>query len=164
MIGRLVPVAALVCALLVGAAGAQSRPGGYDALTAAQRGLLPTEVSSPDAYVAAPEPYRRAFEEVSACLAGIVLTDPENGEVLGPAIELIERVGAPTPTGNLSSSDELRLAVSLASGARDRLRRSREFVRADGDGPGAFDHVGPPAIRIELGEHPSAAVIRLTLP
>jgi len=122
-------------------------PGGSP--TAAQRRLL--EGWAPGTYDAAPELFRMAFDGVTARLSLLQLSDPENGEVLGAALDLVESVeplDRQPVTGDAPAT--LRLAVTLAAGARDRLRRSAEFERVSDGAPGRIEflHAGPPAIRI----------------
>ena len=133
----------------------------YDRLSASQRRLLAgwaepsrtdAEADSRQRYESAPERFRLAFEQVTARLEAVVLSDPENGEVLGAALDLIDAIEPlarqPAPT----SSRGTELAVRFAPGARDRLRRSAEFERV-GDprsGQADFVHFGPPALRISI--------------
>jgi len=135
----------------------------YDALSAAQRALLPGVVTrARDDYNRAPASFRQAFEVITTQLSSLLLWDPENGEVLGSGLELIEQVEMPASPPP-SESGVMRLSVTLASGARDRLRRSREFARDDATGAVAFVHGDPPPVRIELtgpASHAVVAVIR----
>jgi hypothetical protein len=132
----------------------------YDSLTAAQRRLLDGWV--PGQYDAAPAAFRAAFEEIAALLSSLVLSDPENGEVLGAALDLVASVEPidRQPAAGAASSPRY-IAVTLASGARDRLRRSGEFERARDGAPDRveFLHAGPPAIRISMDASGARALI-----
>jgi hypothetical protein len=166
VVGRLIVSTLLACTL--GATvdpvpRVQEARGPYDALSAAQRALLPGAVTrARDDYNRAPASFRQAFEVITTRLSSLLLWDPENGEVLGSGLELIEQVempAAPPPP----ESGVMRLSVTLASGARDRLRRSREFALDDATGAVAFVHGDPPPVRIELtgpASHAVVAVIR----
>jgi hypothetical protein len=144
---------------------AQSPVDPYGALTSSQRALLPGSAAQARAeYNDAPAAFRQAFERITARLSSLLLSDPENGEVLGSAIELIEHVEG-RAVQPAAEARAVRLAVTLASGARDRLRRSREFARVDAAGGGvAFVHSEPPAVRIDLGERPLFAIVTVTPP
>lgn len=166
MVGRLIVSTLLACTL--GAAvdpapRVQDAREPYDALSAAQRVVLPGVVTrARDDYNQAPASFRQAFEVITTRLSSLLLWDPENGEVLGSALELIEQVEMPAAQPP-SEAGAMRLSVTLASGARDRLRRSREFARADAAGDVAFVHGDPPQVRIELtgpASHAVVAVIR----
>ena len=162
MVGRLIVSTLLACTL--GAAvdpvpRVQDAREPYDALTAAQRALLPGVVTrARDDYNRAPASFRQAFEVVTTRLSSLLLWDPENGEVLGSALELIEQAEAPAAQPP-SEPGAMRLKVTLASGARDRLRRSREFVRAVANGAVTFVYGEPPQVRIELTGKASHAVV-----
>ena len=149
-------------ALWPGVAAAQGPSGvtPYDGLTAAQRRLLHGWPSG--TYDAAPEAFRVAFGHVTARLSSLLLSDPENGEVLGSALDLVESVeplDRQPVIGDAPST--LQLAVTLASGARDRLRRSGEFQRVSDGAPDRveFLHEGPPAVRISADSRGSAALV-----
>jgi hypothetical protein len=145
--------------LLLDAGGPQADA--YDALTVVQRRLLwAPPAHAREEYDGAPAPFRQAFEAVTTRLSSLILSDPENGEVLGSAVELVDRVEQPAVQA-VATGLEMRLVVTLASGARDVLRRAREFTRVDGaDGAIAFVHEGPAAIRFEIsGRLPNATVI-----
>jgi hypothetical protein len=159
-------VAALAAVFLTAGSGlAPARqpasPLPYDRLSASQRRLLagwaePSR-TDPEAdirqrYESTPERFRMAFEQVTARLEAVVLSDPENGEVLGAALDLIEAIEPQARQPAPTSSRGTELAVKLAPGARDRLRRSAEFERV-GDqrsGQADFVHFGPPAVRISV--------------
>lgn len=144
----------------VAAAQEPSRVTPYDSLTATQRRLLEGWASGK--YDAAPEPFKAAFGHVTARLSSILLSDPENGEVLGAALDLVESVEPlerQPVTGDAPST--LQIAVTLASGARDRLRRSGEFERVSEGAPDRveFLYAGPPAVRISADARGAAALI-----
>jgi hypothetical protein len=164
VVARILP--AVIVMLATGLPAAQAPPVGApgDGLTAAQRRLLAGW--APGTYDAAPEPFRVAFEQVTRRLSSLLLSDPENGEVLGAALDLIESVEPPDrqPAGG-EASPTLQLSVTLAAGARDRLRRAGEFGRVSDSAPGRveFLHEGPPAIRISAdaaGSRAQIAVVR----
>jgi hypothetical protein len=148
---------------LVGICAAQPPANPYESLSASQRAILPWSVdAAPNAYNIAPPAFRRAFEIVTTRVTALSLSDPENGEVLGSAIDLIERVEAPGAQPP-SDAQAVTLSVTLAPGARDRLRRSREFARADAAAP-TFVYGDPPAIRIEIADRASFAVVTVLQP
>lgn len=134
----------------------------YDSLTTGQRRLLAgwaaglastteRQAAVRGQYDAAPESFRVAFGHVTARLSSLLLSDPENGEVLGAALDLVESVeplDRQPMIGDAPST--LQLAVTLASGARDRLRRSGEFERVSDGAPDRveFLHEVPPAVRV----------------
>lgn len=167
----------LAIALLTAApslAAGQAR--GYDELSPAQRRLLRTwgaDAPSPegrerqarDRFDSAPERFRVAFEQITGHLAAVLLSDPENGEVLGAAIDLIDAVEPPErpPVGTGAGLETL--SVALFSGARDRLRRSAEFERLVGGSEGGqtvFEHTGPPVIRIVIAPSGARADVSLS--
>ncbi len=113
----------------------------------------------------APDP----FEAVKAALSAISLSDRENGEILGTAFDLVERRDAVEANSAAGPGDaEHRLAVILAPGALDKLRRAAEFRRVEPTEGGAgarpaFVYVSgePPAIRVTVTEAPARAVIEV---
>jgi hypothetical protein len=166
VVGRLIVSILLACtsgAAVDPVPRAQAAREPYDVLSAAQRALLPGDVArARDEYNGAPASFREAFEVITTELATLLLSDPENGEVLGSALELIDQIDAPAAQPP-PESGAMRLAVTLASGARDRLRRSRELTRVDANGAIRFVHADPPQVEIELtgqASHAIVAVIR----
>jgi len=165
-------VRGLSCRLLVtlalagpleGAGAAQPLADPYEGLTPAQRAVLPwSSEAARRAYNSAPPSFRRAFEGVTTRFSALLLWDPENGEVLGSALDLIERVEEPGVQPR-SDGQVLQLVVMLAPGARDRLRRSREFTRPDSLGT-TFVYGDPTAIRIEIGDRSQFATVTVLHP
>jgi hypothetical protein len=159
---RLLVTLALACPL-ESARAAQPPADPYEGLTPAQRAVLPwSSDAARGAYNSAPPSFRRAFEGVTTRLSPLLLWDPENGEVLGSALDLIERVEEPGAQPR-SDGQILRLVATLAPGARDRLRRSRDFTRPDSLGT-TFVHGDPVAIRIEIGDRSQIAVVTVLEP
>jgi hypothetical protein len=139
---------AMVRVVAVGAQSAPSPPS-YERLTAAQRHLV--EGWDPGAFDAAPAAFRAAFGRVTGAISSLVLFDPENGEVLGSVLDLVDAVALladqPVPGGDAVDS---RLVVTLTSGALDRLRRSAEFARVGEGSDAVYVRPGPPEIRISI--------------
>jgi len=132
---------------------------------AATAGALVPAAAQTSATRTAPDP----FEVVKAALSAVSLSDRENGEILGTAFDLVERRDAAGPNAAAGPGDAAhRLAVILAPGALDKLRRASEFRRVEsaegaaGARP-AFVYVSgePPAIRVTVTEAPARAVIEV---
>jgi hypothetical protein len=165
---------AIVIAMAAGvAASAQSVPL-YDTLTDIQKRLL-VGLATPSRKPAPPGPqaqaifdgatasFRAAFIEVTDALAAVSLSDEENGEILGVALDLVDRVEPLERQPGAASGLSVMLRVTLASGARDRLRRSSEFERASeapagADSPLVYRHDGPPSIELII-TNPTATVL-----
>ena len=125
----------------------------FGRLDAAQRRLVeawlqvgsapPADAARRHAYDRLDPSHRTAFETVTRALARISLSDIENGEILGGALDLLDGLQpraeqpAPGPAGARH-----RLAVRLTAGAVDRLRRSSECAPEPAGPPdGAFSLV-----------------------
>lgn len=163
--------AALLALVLNGAASPlpqTSSPGAPTVrLTAVQRRLVDAWPGGTQRYDSAPDTFHLAFEAITARLTTLVLSDPENGEILGAAIDLVEALEPLERQPATGSNDRHRLAVTLAPGARDRLRRAAEFEAAKGtggDGGTGYVHAGPPLVRISMSVGDSRAVIALGAP
>ena len=151
------------------------QPRGYDELSSAQRRLLhrwgPGGLSpegrerlARDRFDSAPERFRVVFEQITGHLAAVLLSDPENGEVLGATLDLIDAIEPPERQPNWPGASDATLSGLRASGARDRLRRAAEFERkADGtvQGRTVFEHAGPPAIRIAIAASGSSGEVSM---
>jgi hypothetical protein len=133
-------VASLAAALTAGSpVGAQPAPA-FDTLSETQQRLLAGLATSPPSgtgrardaravFDAADASFRAAFATITTALATVSLSDHENGEVLGVALDLVngvEPLGRQPAVG--SAAGLAQLSVTLAPGARDRLRRSSEFA------------------------------------
>ena len=118
---------------------AQSAPA-FDTLSETQQRLLAGLATSPASgtnpslgarawFDGADPSFRAAFATITAALAAVSLSDHENGEILGVALDLIDGVEplARQPAAG-ARLDRAQLSVTLAPGARDRLRRSSEFT------------------------------------
>jgi hypothetical protein len=154
----------LALALLTASSLDAAQARGYDELSAAQRRLLqawgagapsPAERDRQirDRFESAPERFRIVFAQLTARLAAVLLSDPENGEVLGAALDLVDAVEPPERQPAPSDSSDDTLSVFLASGARDRLRRSAEFERVidrEAQDRIVFEHAGPPVLRLAI--------------
>lgn len=118
-----------------------------------------------DGYDSWPVVSRDAFEQVTRALTALVLSDPENGEVLGSALDLVDSMEQPARADATSSpAAAWRVPVALAPGARDALRRSAEFTLdtiAAGSAP-VYVHRGAASIRITM-TGPAAALIAIDL-
>lgn len=132
----------------------------------ATAGALVPAAAQTSATRTAPDP----IEVVKAALSAVSLSDRENGEILGTAFDLVERPDAAEPIAAAGPGDAAHgLAVILAPGALDKLRRAAEFRRVEptegtaGARP-AFVYVSgePPAIRVTVTEPPARAVIEVT--
>jgi len=117
----------------------------------------------------ASDPGRHAFDGVKAALSAVSLSDRENGEILGTAFDIVERPDVAGRPAGRGPDDVHRLAVVLAPGALDKLRRASEFRRAEPAAGGAdsrpallYVHDGPPAIRIAVVDAPDRAVIEVS--
>ncbi|HQZ40535.1 MAG TPA: hypothetical protein PLH72_16000 [Vicinamibacterales bacterium] len=144
----------------------------YRDLTLAQRRLFERAVEGNGApaggdvdaeatYERLPPAMRMSFDVVTGALEQVSLSDAENGEILGTALDTV--VGAlereeRQPSG-IAAADVHRLAVLLAPGAVDALRRSVEFRRLPNPPAGArtldgprYAHVGPPGIEIAVSD------------
>jgi hypothetical protein len=155
---------------------AQSAPP-FDALSEAQQRLLAGLVTTPppgtnramDAravFDAADASFRIAFATITAALAAVSLSDHENGEILGVALDLVDGVEplARQPAAG-GANGPATLSVTLAPGARDRLRRSAEFARDDGSAtpthPAAYLQKNSPSLRFALDASGSHALISI---
>ncbi|MGE3887161.1 MAG: hypothetical protein AB7H81_12055 [Vicinamibacterales bacterium] len=111
-----------------------------------------------------------SLETVKAALSAVSLSDRENGEILGTAFDLVERPDTPERRAAAEPGEAAhRLAVILAPGALDKLRRASEFRRAEpaADAAGtrpAFVYVRdePPAIRVIVTVAPIKAIIEVS--
>jgi hypothetical protein len=162
--------AAVVLVLAVGGTGgapiaAQSGPP-FDALSATQQRLLAGLATPPslgtnqptDAramFDGADASFRDAFATITAALASLSLSDHENGEILGVALDLVDGVEPLARQPEAGGGDErAQLSVTLAPGARDRLRRSAEFAPDSGgvtpSHPAAYLQTNSPSLRFAL--------------
>jgi hypothetical protein len=171
-------VAAVTVAVL-GVAAAQEPPSAalYNALSSAQRRLLdgwattartPTEREreARQQFETASDDFRVTFERATARLSALALFDPENGEVLGVALDLLDGVEPPSRQPAAGAARR-SLAVTFAPGARDRLHRSREFDRLDEASDSAhvtFVHLGPPGIRIVISDRDARGTVTILDP
>lgn len=110
-----------------------------------------------------------ARDAVMAALSGLSLSDRENGEILGTALDLVDRPDIPERQPSVDSRGSVhRLAVRLAPGAIDRLRRSSEFRRlAPGDSGASgstivYVHDESPAIRVIATADSDRAIIEVS--
>lgn len=107
---------------------------------------------------------------VKAALSAVSLSDRENGEILGTALDIVDHPEAPGRRSGAEPGDAAqRLAVILAPGALDKLRRASEFRRVEptadvgGERPVLiYAHDGPPAIRVIVTEAPVRAIIEVS--
>jgi hypothetical protein len=164
-------VARVLAALLIAAGPVQlvaQTPGDTpsERLTPAERRLLAAWPAGERGYDAAPAWFRDAFDVVTSRLAELLLSDPENGEVLGAALDLVEAV-EPLDRQPAAETGRRRVAVRLAAGARDRLRRSAEFERVELTARSdrvTYRHTGPPEVVVEGDAAGERAVITITSP
>jgi hypothetical protein len=152
-----------IALLTAASSGDAAQTRGYDDLSPSQRRLL--QPWGADRFDSAPERFRIVFERLTGRLAPVLLSDPENGEVLGAAMDLIDAVEPPERQPARPDASDDRLSVVLASGARDRLRRSAEFERVvDGmvRDQAVFEHAGPQAIRIAIASPGSSGEVSMS--
>ena len=107
-------------------------------------------------------------EAIVSTLSGVSLSDRENGEILGTALDLVERPEVPDrQPGADATLAAHRVGVVLAPGALDKLRRSSEFRRlAPGHGQAAeagavYVRDEAPAIRVIVTADLARAVIEV---
>ena len=133
---RRAAAAALFAAGLTGGSplAAQSAPA-FDTLSETQQRLLTGLATPPpgtsramDAralFDGADASFRAAFATITTALATVSLSDHENGEILGVALDLVNGVEPLARQPAAGRAPGLaQLCVTLAPGARDRLRRS----------------------------------------
>ena len=170
-------VACLAAGLLAGPPGfAQSAPS-FDTLSETQQRLLDGLAPRPPSgghrsaeprasFDGAAASFRAAFATITTALAAMSLSDHENGEILGVALDLVSAVEplARQPAAT-SATGAAPLAVTLAPGARDRLRRSSEFApdhgRATPDYPIVFVRISSPSLQFALDHTGSRALVSL---
>jgi hypothetical protein len=157
-------IAALLIAALLGGVAAPAQPAAvYDSLNEAQKQLLASLVPASSAAVPhtvfddADLSFRQTFVRVTAALAAASLSDQENGEILGVALDLVAAID-PVARQPSQSGARAELSVRLAPGARDRLRRSSEFASS---GDAVYLEQGTSALRIALDEAGERAIISL---
>jgi len=163
-----------VLALPAGVASSAQAIPAYDTLTDTQKRLLGGLAPRPGAEQAsqaranfdgAATSVRAAFIEVTSALEAVSLSDHENGEILGVALDLVDRVELLElrPVGE-ADDRAARLRVTLASGATDRLRRSSEFTRAPSASAQAdaivYRHEGPPSIKLIITSLTATILVR----
>lgn len=159
-----------VAALAAAGQAPSGRVPAYRDLTLAQRRLFERSVEGHGApaggdaeatYERLPPAMRLSFDVVTGALEQVSLSDAENGEILGTVLDTvvgtIEREER-QPSG-IAAADVHRLAVLLAPGAVDALRRSVEFRRLPDPPAGArsldgprYAHVGSPDIEIAVSD------------
>jgi hypothetical protein len=133
----------------------------YERLTSVQRRLVDdlrrgqgAGNAGREAYDHTDATFRTAFEAVTAALSAVSLSDSENGEILGTAIDLVDALPPDDAQHALvGTMPGYRLVVVLAPGAFDRLRRSAEFERipaAEGRSAATvvYRRQGPPTVEI----------------
>jgi hypothetical protein len=112
----------------------------------------------------------QSFDAVRSALSAVSLSDRENGEILGTALDIVERPDLPErqPAADPHGPAH-RLAVLLAPGALDKLRRASEFRREDpaADAAGTrpalvYVRDEPLAIRVTVTEEPVRAIIEVS--
>ncbi len=110
--------------------------------------------------------FRDAFATITAALAAVSLSDHENGEILGVALDLIDGLEpfARQPAAG-TAVGRAQLCVVLAPGARDRLRRSSEFVIDSGGAtpiyPTAYLQKTSPSLQLALDATGTLALISI---
>ena len=171
-----VVLAQAVGGITLGPIAAQSGPA-FDALSAIQQRMLaglatppPSGTSrSTDAralFDGADASFRDAFATITAALATLSLSDHENGEILGVALDLVDGVEplALQPAAGRAAG-RAQLSVTLAPGARDRLRRSAEFAPdrsgATPSHPAAYLQKNGPSLRFALDAAGTRALISI---
>ena len=154
---------------------AQSAPA-FDTLSDTQQRLLaglaaqssPSGNRSMDAratFEGADPSFRTAFATITTALAAVSLSDHENGEILGVALDLVSGLEAleDQPAGRTAGFAQL--SVTLAPGARDRLRRSSEFALDGGretvNYPSVYLQKNSPSLQFGLDATGSRALISI---
>jgi len=110
-----------------------------------------------------------SVDAVRSALSAVSLSDRENGEILGTGLDIVERPDLPErqPAADPNGSVH-RLAVLLAPGALDKLRRSSEFRRlapGDSDAGGSttvYVHAEAPAVRVVVAADTARAIIEVS--
>jgi hypothetical protein len=165
----------LAVAFIAGAPIAAQTAPAFDALSETQRRLLAGLATLPPPSTArtmttrtwfdgADASFRDAFVTITGVLATVSLSDQENGEILGVALDLVDGIEPPArqPAAG-SATGRVELAVRLAPGARDRLRRSSEFASANGSAapnrPAAYRQKDSPALLVALEATGTRAII-----
>jgi len=174
---RLAAVGLLAAGLTGGSpVGAQSAFA-FDTLSETQQRLLAGLATSPppgtsramDAralFDGADATFRAAFATITTVLATVSLSDHENGEVLGVALDLVSGVGplARQPAAG-GAAGMAQLSVTLAPGARDRLRRSSEFAPGGGGAtpgyPVVYLQKDSPSLQFALDATASRALVSM---
>ncbi|MEZ5283614.1 MAG: hypothetical protein R2712_02155 [Vicinamibacterales bacterium] len=147
------------------------------ATTAASQGAMPVALSPEQTRLLAswtrdsagldpvPESMRRVFLDLTEGLAAVSLSDPENGEILGTAIELVDALVALDRQPSSSADRRPGLAVHLVPGAADRLRRAGECAnRLPAAGATTvvcrIDANAAPTLTLELSADGTRATVR----
>ena len=175
---KLAAAVALCAAALTGGSplAAQSAPA-FDTFSETQQRLLAGLATSPPPgtspamdvrtlFDRADASFRVAFATITAALATVSLSDHENGEILGVALDLVNGVEplARQPAAG-SAAGLAQLSVTLAPGARDRLRRSAEFAPDSGRATPGYSVVylqkNRPSLQFALDATASRALVSI---
>jgi hypothetical protein len=151
---------------------------GFDTLSQVQQRLLAglatlpppgTSRTTADAralFEGADPSFRAAFATITAALAAVSLSDHENGEILGVALDLVDGVEPLARQPAAGAAPGLtQLSVTLAPGARDRLRRSSEFAPDSGRAAPGYSVVylqkNSPSLQFALDASGSRALVSM---